>query len=44
MDELWEDDVGDEELLQVEITYGFQGKLGNLNFKRQVLSKTLELM
>ena len=27
MDELWEDDVGDEELLQVEITCGFQGKL-----------------
>ena len=27
MEELWEDDVGDEELLQVEMTCGFQGKL-----------------
>ena len=30
MDELWEDDLGDEELLQVEITCGIQGILHNL--------------
>ena len=39
MDELWEDDVGDEELLQVEITCGIQGNLHNPDLAEKFFQK-----